>query len=75
VCEGEGDVDVPPSPKVQAQLVGEPLLVSVKFTVSGAVPEVGDAVKLAVGPDGWLTVIVREAELDPCPLDTVKVAV
>ena len=36
VCEGERTVDVPPSPKVQAQLVGEPLLVSVKFTTSGA---------------------------------------
>ena len=41
---------MPPSPKAQAQLVGEPVLVSVKFTVRGAVPLVGVAVKPAVGP-------------------------
>ena len=69
VCEGDGEVDVPPFPKVQAQLVGEPLLVSVKFTASGAVPLVGVAVKLAVGADGWLTVMVRDVELDPWALD------
>ncbi len=76
VYEGDCAVDVPtPSPKSQAQLVGEPVLVSVKFTVSGAVPVIGVAVKLAVGADGWLTVIVLEAELDPCVLVTVRVAV
>ncbi len=75
VCEGEREVDVPPSPKVQAQLVGEPLLVSVKFTTRGAVPVVGVAVKLAVGADGWLTVMVRDAELDPWLFVTVNVAV
>ena len=40
---------------------------SVKFTVSGAVPLVGVAVKLAVGAAGSLTVIVFVAELFPCP--------
>ncbi len=64
-CWGDCEVDVPPSPKSQDQLVGEPVLVSVKFTTSGAVPVVGVAVKLAVGADGWLTVIVFDAELDP----------
>ena len=75
MCEGEADEEVPPSPKSQAQLVGEPVLVSVKFTVSGTAPLVGVAVKLAIGADGWLTVTVREAELDPSALLTVKVAV
>ena len=49
VWDGEGDADVPLSPNVQAQLVGPPVLVSVKLTVSGAVPVTGVAVKLAVG--------------------------
>jgi hypothetical protein len=75
VCEGEAAVDVPPSPKVQAQLVGEPLLVSVKLTASGAEPEVGVAVKLAVGADGSLTVMMREVDDEPCAFVTVNVAV
>ena len=41
-------VDVP-SPKSQERLVIEPVDVSVKETASGAVPETGVAVKLAVG--------------------------
>ena len=46
---GFRDVDVPVSPNVHAQLVGEFDEVSVKFTVNGATPLVGVAVKLAVG--------------------------
>ncbi len=42
-------VEVPPSPKVQAQLVTEPVVVSVKSTVSGAQPLVAEAVKAATG--------------------------
>jgi len=63
VCDGEREVDVPPSPKVQLQLVGEPALVSVKFTASGAVPLVGVAVKLAVGagPPGPVTSSTKTA--------------
>ena len=67
VCEGDCRVDVGVrSPKSQDQLVGEPVLVSAKFTVSGAVPLVGVAVKLAVGAVGSLTMIVFVAELLPC---------
>ena len=40
---------VPPSPKFQDHAVGVPEDVSVKVTVSGAVPLVGFAVKLATG--------------------------
>ena len=36
-----------PSPKFQSQVVGEPVDVSLNFTVRGAVPEVGDAVNKA----------------------------
>ena len=42
-------VEVPPSPKVQAREVGELMDVSVNATVSGLVPVVGEAVKLATG--------------------------
>ena len=45
-------VDVPPSPKLQAQEVGEPVDVSVKATFNGAVPDVGDAVNEATGAAG-----------------------
>jgi hypothetical protein len=68
-------VDVPPSPKSQLQLVGDPVLVSVKLTVSGADPAVGVATKLAVGAAGWVTVIVRVAVDDPCAFVAVNVAV
>ena len=63
MCEGDCAVDVPPSPKVQAQLVGPPVLVSVKLTVSGTEPVVGVAVKLAVGagPAGPLTSSTKTA--------------
>jgi hypothetical protein len=41
--------EVPPSPKLHDQLVGLPEDVSVKATVSGAGPLVGEALKLAAG--------------------------
>jgi hypothetical protein len=49
VCVGFWLVDVPPSPNAHAQLVGPPVLVSVKLTNSEAVPLVGLAVNAAVG--------------------------
>ena len=42
-------VEVPLSPKFQAHDVGEFVEISVNVTVSGLVPEVGEAVKLATG--------------------------
>ena len=45
-------VDVVPSPKLHDQAVGLPDDKSVKLTVSGAAPVVGDAVKLATGGAG-----------------------
>ena len=42
-------VEVPLSPKVQAHEVGELVEVSENVTVSGLVPEIGDAVKFAIG--------------------------
>ncbi len=56
LCEGFSRVAVPPSPNVQAHDVGESVEVSVNVTVSGLVPEVGDAVKLGIGP-GRMTVM------------------
>ena len=47
---------VPPSPNVQAHDVGESVEVSVNVTVSGLVPEVGEAVKSGIGP-GRMTVM------------------
>ncbi len=47
LCDGFLRVAVPPSPKVQAQEVGELVEVSVNVTVSGFVPEVGEAMKSA----------------------------
>jgi hypothetical protein len=43
---------VPSFSKSHAHEVGPPLEVSVKLTVSGAVPPVGEAVKDAVGGSG-----------------------
>ena len=51
------------------------MLVLVKLTVSGPVPVVGVALKLAVGADGRLTVMVCELDVDPCALVAVRVAV
>jgi hypothetical protein len=47
LCDGFSRVAVPPSPKVQAHEVGELVDVSVNVTVSGFVPDVGEAMKLA----------------------------
>ena len=44
-------VEVPLSPKSHSQEVGEPVEVSLKVTVSGADPDVGLPVKLAVGAE------------------------
>jgi hypothetical protein len=43
---------VVPSPKFHAHEVGVLVEVSVNVTVSGAVPEVGDPIKLATGTTG-----------------------
>jgi hypothetical protein len=76
VCDGDWLVDVLPSPKSHAQLVGAPVLVSVKFTVSGAGPVVVLAVKDAVGAIGpVVTVIVFDAVVDPFAFVAVSVAV
>jgi len=50
-------MEVPPSPKSHAHIVGFPVEVSVNCTVSGAVPEVGVAVKFATIPPAWVTVM------------------
>ena len=43
------EVEVDPSPKSHARFVGELVEVSLKLTLSGALPEVGLAVKEAFG--------------------------
>jgi hypothetical protein len=48
-CTGFFSVEVFPSPKFQFHEVGDPVLWSVKLTVSGAFPKVGDAEKLVTG--------------------------
>jgi hypothetical protein len=53
------EVEVALTPKFHAQLVGAFVEVSVKFTVSGAVPDVGVAPKLATGAD--VGVVARRA--------------
>ena len=57
VCEGFCNVDVAPSPNVQAHDVGVPVDRSVKLTISGALPMVGVALKSAVGAGGAVTVM------------------
>jgi len=49
VCEAFLVDEVAPSPKFQAQEVGDPLLFSVKVTFNGAFPDVGDPEKAAIG--------------------------
>ena len=73
MCEGLCDVDPIPSPKSHDHDVGPLVDVSVNATANGAVPDVGDAVKLAVGVTGGLvTVIVTgDAADDPPALDAV----
>ena len=76
VCDGDRLVDGPPSPKVHAQLVGPPVLVSVNVTASGARPLVGLAVNEAVGSIGAeLTAIVREADVEPPAFVAVRATV
>jgi hypothetical protein len=76
VCDGFRTVEVPPSPKVHAQLVGVPVEVSVNWTASGAVPVVGDQVKLATGAGtGAVTTIVPVLVLDPVAFFAVSVTV
>jgi hypothetical protein len=49
VWDGFWAVEVSPSPKVHSQLVGVPVEVSVKSTVNGAAPWLGESVNDAVG--------------------------
>ena len=49
MCCGFCSEEVPPSPKVHAHAVGEPVEVSVNWTVRGARPAVGEAVKAVTG--------------------------
>ena len=48
MCEGFWEVPELPSPKSQFQLVGVFVELSVNVTVNGAVPEVGEPVKLSL---------------------------
>jgi hypothetical protein len=78
VWEGFWAVEVVPSPKFHAQLVGAFVEESVKVTARGAAPLVGLAVKEATGatvpPPPDVTVMVLAAEvLDPAELDAVRV--
>ncbi len=58
VCEGFASIpSVVPSPKSHDHMVGLPVEVSVNWTVSGAVPVVGAAVKSATIPPDWVTVM------------------
>src|ERR1017187_2059665 len=56
---------VPPSPKLQDQLVTLPLDVSVKVTVSGTRPLVGLPVKLATGGKGPRSSLYTVPKLSP----------
>ena len=47
--DGFWSVDVPPSPKFQLQLVGDPVVLSVNVTFNGDAPDEGDPVKKAWG--------------------------
>src|ERR1017187_6363751 len=72
--DGFSAVDVPPSPKVQIQVVGEFEDVSVKFTDNGAAPLAGYAVKFTTG-GGMRTVIklARVFVLVPPALPAIRV--
>ena len=65
---------VPPSPKLQNQPVTVPVELSVNWIVRGALPVVGVALKLAVGPPE-LTVMVVDCEDDCVPFEMVRVTV
>jgi hypothetical protein len=61
MCVGFLEVEVlpdPRSPKVQLQLAGLPVEVSVKTTVRGALPDWGTAVKFATGGGTGVDVVV-----------------
>ncbi len=49
MCTGFFSVELFPSPKVHFHEVGDPVLSSVKLTVRGTFPEVGDAENLETG--------------------------
>jgi hypothetical protein len=68
---------LPPSPKFQDQLLGDPVEASVKLTAKGAVPLVGLALKFATGAATGAgdTVTTLEVLLEPLALETVNVAV
>jgi hypothetical protein len=71
-------VDVPPSPKDQAQEFGELVEASRNWTVKGSYPDVTDVLKSAVGmTDTWLTVIklLSEVVLLPARFVAVRVTV
>jgi hypothetical protein len=49
VCTGFVSLEVFPSPKFHFRELGEPVLLSVKLTVNGMLPEAGEAEKLVRG--------------------------
>ena len=51
----------PPSPKAQSHVVGDPVEVSLNWTVRGAVPEMGDAVNDATSGVAVVVVVVGTA--------------
>jgi hypothetical protein len=76
-CAGPLTVEDVPSPKFQDQEVGDPVLTSVKLTVNGAFPDVGEAEKAATGVLTLLakTVMALDSESVPFTLLTVSVTV
>ena len=64
-------------PNVHNQDVGVPVEVSVSVTANGAIPEMAEVVKLAVGAGaGAVTVMVLDTgALAPLALEAVKVTV
>jgi len=78
VCDGLGvELCDEPSPKFQSRLVMLPLDRSVNCTVKGALPELGLALKFAVGAGGGAVVtwIVRLLLLEPPLPLTISVTV
>ena len=58
MCSGCFSLDTEPSPKSHCHLFGSPVERSVKLTVSGEVPEVGNPLNCASGgKPGGVTVI------------------
>ena len=55
--EQEAFIGITPSPKSQTHIVGPPIVLSVNCTLSGAFPDVGEAVKSAVKSEVLLTVM------------------